>query len=263
MVPGASFAELWQPQIMLDAVLAQGAYLLLTGPLRRFVSGSRPVGWDQRAAFLAGMAVFYLAFGTPLDVISDRYLFSAHMVQHMLEIMVMVPLLMRGLPDWFHRPFFRLPVLGPVLRLWVHPVTALLVFGMAFSFWHFPGPYNLTLRSENVHFVEHAIFFLAGWALWFPIIRPLPEVETYHLTDGLRLLYLLIANEITMPIDFGLFLTGHPWYQAYAMAPRLFGISALADQQIGAVVMAAFSVGVFGSVAAATFRRYDAAVWYS
>ena len=112
------------PSFLIGWLLLGGTYLLFAGPLRRFFPGSRPVPPLRLASFTAGLAVMLLALQGPLHELSDYFLFSAHMVQHLLLILVMPPLLLAGVPDWMVRPALRISGMVQVARLLTFPVVA-------------------------------------------------------------------------------------------------------------------------------------------
>src|SRR5690554_1600357 len=87
--------------ILIGCIYLTAAYLLAVGPARRRYGWSdAPAGRGRKTAFLLGVALMFLSLNGPLHRLSDDYLFSAHMVQHMLVMMIMPPLLIWGLPPW-------------------------------------------------------------------------------------------------------------------------------------------------------------------
>lgn len=263
MFAGASFSLLWQPTLMIISGGLQLLYLAVIGPLgRRFLSGWQAVPPGRALRFLAGLLVLYLAFGTPLDYLSDRYSFSAHMVQHLLEMLVMVPLLLSGTPDWLVAPLLRWRPSAIGLRVLTQPAIALAFFTAALAIFHLPGPYDETLANESFHFFEHSVFFLAALALWWPLLSPLPE-ELPPLKGGMRILYAIWAMNLGQPLNLLLVFSSTPWYPPYVAALRPFSLSPLADQQIGGAIMAASFFLVLAAVTAASMRRYDPSYWYA
>lgn len=254
------FAALWQPDLMAASAVLQAAYLVVVGPGRTWFEDAQPVPAGKVVAALGALWLFYGAFGSPVDYVADTYLFSVHMVEHILEVYAVVPLLLIGIPDWLVRPLFRWDPSSAFLRFLTHPVAALILFAGVFTLWHAPILYDAALTSERVHFLEHAMFFVASVGLWWPLIGPLPDES--RLTEGLKLLYITWAFNLTMPINLLLILSNAAWYSPYAQAPRLFGLTALGDQQVGGIVMAVGGALVFGSIAAVALFRYDPAIWY-
>ncbi len=204
------------------------------GPLRRRRALGPPVTRMQIVAFALSEAVAALALLSPLDTLGDDYLFSAHMVQHLLLASLWPVLLLLGLPGWLVRPIFRHAVAGPLLEFLTLPVVALTFFNIDLIFWHVPVLYDLTLRNELVHIVEHLSFMGFGLLNFWPVASPMRE---QRLAYPFQVLYLFADGMFMMVL--GIVFTFAPivFYAPYAAAPRLWSISALTDQQIGGLIM--------------------------
>lgn len=249
----------WQLSIAIQAVALEIAYLILIAFGRKKMLYTMDKGaYARLSLFTGGVVVFMLAFGSPIDYMSDDLTFSVHMIQHMLEMMVMTPLLLAGMPAYALMRFFRF------LRIpsyWFHPVATLTVFNALFFFFHIPRVYDESLVSEQFHFFEHFMFFIIAIFLWMPILSPLPNYP--RLSPGKLLLYVFFAVNISMPGDIFLILAQHTLYAYNGAGAAMFGLTALADQQLGFVYMI---VGMFVPmflVAIYAFSRYDSEAWHS
>jgi len=202
---------------------------------------------SRLAAFLGGLLCVWIAAASPLSALDDDLL-MVHMAQHLLLMTVAAPLilwgapavtLLHGLPQTIVRGG-----LGPVLR-WAplqrvghtltHPVFGWLAGTAAVAGWHIPALFELALRSEHWHEVEHACFFAAGLLFWWPIVQPWPSIARWP--EWSLPLYLFLA---TLPCDaLSAFLTfcDRVVYPSYMSAPRLFDLSALQDQQWAGTLM--------------------------
>lgn len=258
---GVSFFELWQPTLLVESLLLQALYLfLVTGPWKHRFRGYQPVSSRTIILFLCGLWVLYLAFGTPIDYVSDHMLFSVHMVQHMIEIVVLVPLLVAGTPGWLIRPLLSRPLAARIWRFLTHPIAGVALFNLVFFGFHLPALYNLTLVSESFHFFEHACFFVAALFFWWPILSPLPEFP--RLAPGPRMLYVFYASGLMMPVEVFLILQQHVLYHYHAAAVRMFGISPLTDQQLGFTIMFFGMAIPYAAIALSAYVKYDNRVWY-
>ena len=155
-----------EPLLLLLVVGASWAHALACGPYRaRFLPGRRDYPVGHAARFHLGVLVAYVAVGSPLDQLGEGFLFSAHMLQHMLLIYVAAPLLVTGLPpEFLDRCLLEArPRLTRCLAVLTHPVCGGLVFTLFFSIWHFPELYEAALRSRPLHVVEH-------WSMFLPAI---------------------------------------------------------------------------------------------
>jgi putative membrane protein len=195
--------------------------------------GARPV-W-----FSAALLAVLLALNGPLHDLSESYLFSAHMVQHLLLTLVAAPLALAGMPGWLVdrglAPLWARPPLRRILRPLMRPLPQLAVYTVALVIWHLPGPYNRALAAHGWHIVEHAALGLTALLAWWPILSPSALLPS--LPYGAQVLYLFVFG---MPMTIvAAMITGAETilYPAYAAAPRLFALDALADQRLGGVIM--------------------------
>ena len=225
----------WHPEVLIGLVLLEDVYLLGVGPLRRHYHWAEGVDVRQVATFSLGVLVLFLALQSPLHDLSDEYLFSAHMVQHLLMMMLAAPLLLLGTPGWLLRPLLGLTPVARAARLLTFPLVVFAAFNAVLLGWHLPEAYDLTLRNHSVHILEHLMFLAVGVLAWWPIMSPLPQLP--RLVPPVQMLY-LFAQSVPMGI-LGAVITFapdvlYPWYEA---APRVWDISPIVDQQIGGVIM--------------------------
>jgi len=223
------------PSFMVGWLLFAAAYFLFIGPLRHRFPGSRPASGRQVASFGAALLSMVLSLQGPLHEISDYYLFSAHMVQHLVLILVMPPLLLAGIPDWMLRPAIQVRWMKAFARALTLPLIAFALNNAIFLAWHFPGPYDLMMRHHTVHIAMHLTIMVTGVIMWWPVMSPLPELP--RIAPPLQMIYLFLVG-IPMMISAALItFSATPLYRWYVEAPRLFGIDALDDQRLGGVIM--------------------------
>jgi cytochrome c oxidase assembly factor CtaG len=215
----------------------------------RLIRQTRPLffpAW-RLWCFLLGLFSLYVAVGSPIDSLDD-VLLTAHMTQHLIFMSVAPPLLLlgapavpflRGLPRWFVRstlgPLFRVPGLHQFFRLLTHPGFAWIAMNIMYLGWHLPPAYELALRSENWHTVEHACFFLTSLLFWFPIIQPWPSVSRG--SRWMMLPYLIGADLVNTVFSASLSFAGRVIYPSYLAAPRVFDFSPLSDQAAAGALM--------------------------
>jgi putative membrane protein len=223
------------PEVGQGLVFLAVLYFLAVGPLRNQVAPGEPFPSRQVGWFVASLAVLYLAVGSPLDAIAERYLFSLHMVQHNLLMWTFPPLFMRGLPPWLLRPFLEFAPVRWAMRTFTRPVVALALFTLVFLVWHIPALYELTLRDRSVHFLEHALIIGTSLLFWWPILSPLPEIPRIHY--GQQMLYAVASMIAQTPVFFYLTFVGSVHYPTYANAIRIVNLTPLEDQQLGGILM--------------------------
>ncbi|MGE5225036.1 MAG: cytochrome c oxidase assembly protein [Omnitrophica WOR_2 bacterium] len=225
----------WAPSILLGMALFVGGYLAATGPLRSHFKDSQPVSRGQKAWFLAGSALILFALISPLDEVGDSFLFSAHMIQHLLIALIAPPLLLIGTPGWLIRPVISKPLAGNVFRFLTLPVVAFFLGNGVYLAWHFPALYEAALNNENVHIIEHLSFIAAGVINWWPVLSPLPDFN--KLPPLARVVYLFLDGLPTTILSALITFSTTPLYPTYAAAGKLLGIDAVMDQQAAGMIM--------------------------
>lgn len=224
------------PSIVLGCFGLAALYIALAGPLRRRwnLSPTPPRLWEW-LQFMGSLALVFFSLQGPLHELSDLYLFSGHMVQHLLITLVFPPFFIRGIPAWMWRPLVRHRPVQQIGRSLTHPVVAFVISTAALYLWHVPAMYDWALEDHNVHIVEHLSFMAAGVIMWWPVWSRVPEIPA--LTPGRRMIYLFI---LTIPMKgLGAIITVSDYllYRFYAVQPRVFGLDPLADQRLGGVIM--------------------------
>ncbi len=213
----------------------------------------RTVTRRQVAAFAAGLLTIWVAADWPVHDIAEGYLYSVHMVQHLLLSLVAPPLLLVGTPDWLLRW-----VLGrrgiTVARLVTRPLIALVLFNAVIVITHIPNVVTLTATSEPFHFGAHVVLVGAAFCMWSPVLNPL--IELPKLNYPARMFYLFLQSLVpTVPASFLTF--GQTvLYRVYAEGPGLWGISALTDQRAAGLLMKIAGGFVLWSVIAWYFFKW-------
>ena len=245
-VAAAAFAS-WSVPPGLVVLLLGAAAVYLRGWIR--LHRARPARFPARRlrAFLGGLAVVAIAVASPLDAFG-ALLLSAHMLQHLLLLAVAPALLLLGAPDAALEmglpralvrevigPLSAVPAVRAIGRVLGRPVAGLAAMTLAIWGWHVPAAYELALRSPAWHQAEHASFLAAGTLFWFPVLRPWPARP--RLQGGMRPVYLLAGDFANTALAAVLTFSDRVLYPTYAGGPRLFGLSALADQSLAGVLM--------------------------
>jgi putative membrane protein len=223
------------PSVLLGTGLLGALYFYGIGPWRRRRGLPPPPRWKV-ASFSAALLVLLGALNGPVHDLSDYYLFSVHMVQHLLLTLLFPPLLILGLPGWLVEPLLRPPLVRRVARVLTHPVIAAVVFTLTIAVWHVSQYYDLMMRNHEVHIVTHLMFMATATLLWWPVMSPVPDILP-RLGYGLGMLYLFLVG-IPMQIVAALITLSdgvlYPWYVA---APRTWGLTPQDDQQLGGLLM--------------------------
>lgn len=189
----------------------------------------------RQIAFHLGTLVGLLALVSPLDELGDQYLFSAHMIQHLLLIFVAPPLWLIGTPAWLVNRVIP-EAISVLVKLLVAPVAAFLVFASTLAFWHIPTIYEMAQESEFIHILEHLSFMGAGLIGWWPVAGPqtqqIPKPQA-----PLRIIYLFLLAIPCTGLAAVLTFAYTPLYPFYMSVPHPFGLDALQDQRLGGLLM--------------------------
>jgi putative membrane protein len=185
--------------------------------------------------FGLGLLTLWLALETPIDTISDHYLDSVHMLQHVLLGFIAPALMLLGLSPHMAARLVRVPG----VRAITEPIPAQVIAGIVMIAWHLPPLYDATLSSEGLHVVEHLTFIAAGVVLYWPILEVTSAQARWQMSPPIKLLYLLVATLPQDGVALALIFSRVPFYEFYTHAPRLVdSLTPLIDQTIaGAVLM--------------------------
>jgi len=248
----------WEPAIVLPLLLLIGVYT--AGAWRR--GSFRILRW-RHASFFAGWLTLFLALTSPIHELGEQ-LFSAHMLQHEIMILVSAPLIAAAHPGatclWAFAPRHRAG-----LGAWVHgiessrpirfitrPLAAWLLEAAALWLWHIPFLYQATLRSDWIHAAQHLSFFVTAVIFW----SALYGVGRSAMGYGAATFYVFGTAVHCSALGALLTFSAVLWYPAYASTTGRWGMSPLEDQQLGGVIMWVPSAVVFIIVALGLFAGW-------
>jgi putative membrane protein len=256
-----SILKEWSPPLISNVAIFLTALFYLRGwfSLRR--SSHDLFAPLRLAAFLAGLFSLWVAIGSPLAAFDEASL-TVHMIQHILLMLVIPPFvllgepslpLLHGLPQGFVRT-----TLGPLLR-WApmqslgkfltHPLVCWILAAVAVIGWHAPSAFELALRSEAWHEVEHACFLTTSLLFWWPVVQPFPSEARWPRWS--MPLYLFLGTLPGGALGAFLAFSDRVLYPSYKEAPSLFGITPLQDQVFAGALMWVF--GLFVCMVPAVF----------
>ena len=227
--------------------------------------GARAAGLPGRPwAVVAGLVVTAAALLSPLDGLA-ALLLSAHMVQHLLLMLVAAPLLAAGAPGvtlllalphrWRRRlaRWRRAALVAATLRLARSPVPVWAAHVAALWLWHLPGPYQAAAAGAPLHALEHASFLGTAWLLWRLVLGPAGQRRQ---APGVRLVLLFVTAMPMTLLGALLAFAPVPLYAGQSAAAASFGLSALQDQQLAGVLMAVPADFAFLGVLSAILLRW-------
>ena len=232
--------ETW---VLVCLALSAGLYFLGLSRLWSNAGYGRGVRRTQAFSFAAGWAVLLAALVSPLDSLGSR-LFSAHMFQHELLMIVAAPLLVMGRPlgvwawalppHWrsltgalFHTAAWRVP-----WRVVTGPLGAWALHAVALWVWHLRALFEAALVNDTVHALQHLCFFFSAVLFWWSVVG-----TRERNARGVALLSLFTTMIHSGALGALLTFSSFAWYPHYAATTLAYGFSALADQQLGGLMM--------------------------
>ena len=212
---------------------------------RRYRPGRRRV-----LCFAAAIVILLALALTPLGTLALHYVLWAHLVQN-VALAEWIPLLLvasvpPGLAD-------RVAGFRP-LRFLTHPLVALPLWLAGYLAWHVPAAYEAALEHHALLHLEHLTYLVTGLLLWWPVLQS----EPWSLSAGAKSAYLFAAFVFASPLGLLLALLPSPLYDFYAEAPRLWGLTPLADQQLAGIAMVVSESVVFFAMFTVYFVRFMA-----
>ena len=256
----SAFTHFWQHAWDWDLSKILGCLFLVIiyGCWTRFEEAGRAF------IYLTGVVILFLSLSSPLDALSDQYLFSAHMLQHILLLMIVPPLLIVGLPVQATRRFVNRRMIAPIESKLSNPWFAWLIGNIVLWIWHIPYLYDWTVESEALHIFEHLTFLVSATIFWWPVLQP---NESKRLEFGPGLIYLVTAALSNMGLGVLLTFLSTPLYTVYSnpedswkilsILRSNFRLTPLTDQRFGGVMM-----WVFGGFIFLAIILNEVARWY-
>jgi putative membrane protein len=232
----------WSPVVTIPLGVSAAVYAV--GVQRVWAHAGRGRGVRRRdlASFALGWLALVAALVSPLHALGGA-LFSAHMIQHELMMVVAAPLLVLSrplvaylwaLPTQLRQRVVTWTRCAAVRRSWrviTGAGVAWCVHAMALVLWHVPGPYEATLSSSVVHSLQHISFLATALLFWWAILRPA------RATRGTAVAYLFVAMLFTGALGALLAFAPNLWYGSYATTTGRWGLTPLEDQQLGGIIM--------------------------
>lgn len=219
----------------------------------------------QACSFAAGILTLFIALVSPVDALAEA-LFSVHMTQHLLLILVAAPLCVLGAPllpmlwalprsgrrrvgEWWKRR----ALIRAAVYLATAPVVVFALHTAALWFWHFPGPYETALRNPFVHALEHLSFFGTALLFWWVVAQPVGRRRVSYPAA-----ILLIAGTLMQSGALGavLMFARSPWYPVHAEGAREWGVTLLGDQQLAGLIMWIPAGFIYVAAAALLFLKW-------
>lgn len=217
------------PQVVVSIALVATVYVGSSLLLRR-----RPNA-RQQIAFWSSIVALVLALTGPLGAYAKGFSFSAYIFQQMLLVFIVPPLMLLGLPGWMARPVMMNRFIEPVARRITRPLIAFLTFSMFFALLHYPALCDQVCHAKSFYGSIRVALVTVGLLLWWPMLSPLPEYP--RLSYPMQILYLFLLMIPMTAVAAPITMAESVLYMYYSMGVHPFGLTPLADQVLGGLIM--------------------------
>ena len=242
--------EVW---VLIIAVVASYTYAVRKiGP--RIVTTGEVVTRKQLTAFIAGVLMLWVASDWPIHDISEEYLYSVHMFQHMMYSYFVPPLVLLATPYWLFDLIFSSNRSRRVINFATKPVIAGVLFNLVIMITHIPVLVNQSVSNGPLHYALHVLVITSSMLMWFSVCGP---DKQRHLSYGGKTIYLFLMSVVpTVPAAWLTFAEGAV-YKHYDIAVRVWGLSVTTDQQVaGAIMKTGGSIFLWSLIVFIFFRRF-------
>lgn len=226
----------FEPQVVLPVAVTALIYARGQREVLRRTSNAHESVRNQMLFSVAGFAVLAIALLSPLHAMGNA-LFSAHMIQHELLMAVAAPLLVLGkpaVPLIWGLPRATRPAAGRLFSVRVPQLAAFLLHAAAIWIWHAPFLYDASVTSEVVHAAQHVSFLGTALLFWWSVFHSRNEKGN----EGAAIIYLFLTTIHTTLLGAFLAMSDVQFYPVYSDAgTRVWGLTALEDQQLGGLIM--------------------------
>ncbi len=248
----------WHPEVWVLVAFLSGAYVYMVrtiGP-RAVPAGQPVVTRTNVVTFVLAMITLWVASDWPMHDISEEYLYSAHMLQHMMLSYFLPPLALMATPTWLARVLLGDGALYRTVKWFAHPIVAGVLFNATVMIIHIPLLVNESVDNGPLHYGLHVMVVTASLLMWTPVCGPVPE---FRIGVAGTMIYLFLQSVVpTVPAAWLTF-AEDVVYDAYDKPLRLWGIDAITDQQLaGAVMKTGGGLFLWGIVIYLFFTRFSA-----
>ena len=248
----------WHPEVWVLVGFLTIAYIYMVrviGP--KAVPAGRPaVTRFNIVCFIGAMVMLWAASDWPMHDIGEEYLYSAHMLQHMMLSYFLPPLVLMATPQWLLRVLIGDGRLYRIFAFMCRPVFAAVAFNTIVIITHIPGVVNATVENGPLHYTLHFAVVMFSLLMWMPVVGPFPELQISSIG---KCVYLFVQSLVpTIPAAWLTFAEG-PVYRVYDQPVRVWGMTLIHDQQLaGAIMKTGGSIFLWGIIIFLFFKRFAA-----
>jgi len=197
-------------------------------------AGEPPATRSQKRWFAFGILLLWFAADWPMHDVAEEYLYSVHMFQHMLLAFFIPPVMLLATPEWLARLVVGNGAIGRWFLKLARPVPAAVIFNGVQLLTHWSVVVNGSVQNSMLHYGLHTIVVISAFAVWMPVVSPIPELRTTVPAQCIHLFLMSIVP--TVPAAW-LALADGVLYEAYDKPARLWGVPVTTDQQLAGLIM--------------------------
>ncbi len=271
------FQALWSPLFIIFTLVIIAGFFMITIKKRHLFDSNERLTKKEASAFVIALVLLYIVKGSPLDLLG-HILFSVHMAQMAILLMLIPPLLIVGIPTWVWRKIIDNRYVLPVFRFLTKPLLSLILFSGLFSIYHIPVMFDFIKQNEWYHSLFTLILFVSSVLLWWPIMN---KLNGEHQVHGLSKIGYIIGSAVLITPACALIIfadqpmyatytSGESWLKAMELCvpastlsglglsgPELFtNMPAIEDQQLGGVLMKIIQEIIYGVILAMVFFQW-------
>lgn len=211
IITNFGFQALWGPSFIVSTILLAILYLWLTGKGRHRFKDSERVPIYKKVLFLAGLFLLYLGWG-PFYLIG-RLMFSVHMLQMALSLLLTPPLLLLGTPNWLLKEIVSKVSFKKYLTLFTNSVFTVVLFTTLFTFYHIPIIFDFFMVNKLTNDIYQTLLFITATLMWWHVIAPVPEWS--QISDSKRVGMIVLAELLLIPVCAVLIFASNPLYGTF------------------------------------------------
>jgi putative membrane protein len=271
------FQALWSPYLMGVLLFITAVYFIVTIAWRKDFKESEPLKFREAFSFVLAICIVYAIKGSPIDLMG-HIMFTWHMVQMAVLLLLVPVLLINGIPWWVWKSIFQVKIIHKVVYFFTQPLLALLLFVTLFSFYHLPFIFDKIKLDETMHGLFTFVLFVSAFFMYWPMVN---KIEGQRQMKSLYKIVYILGNAMLITPACGLIIfadvalystysSGEAWLKAMELCvpaatlsglslsgPELFtSMSTVADQQVGGVLMKIIQEIIFGVILFQVFREW-------
>ena len=271
------FQALWSPYLIGIILFLTAIYFIVTIAWRKDFKESEPLKFSEAIYFVLRMITLYIVKGTPIDLMG-HIMFTWHMVQMAILLLLVPVFIIKGIPWWVWKALLSIRFIHKIVYFLTQPLLALIVFVSLFSFYHLPSIFDSIKLDETTHGVFTFVLFISAMLMYWPMMN---KIEGQRQMKSLYKIVYILGNAVLItPACALIIFADTPLYQTYSNAdtwlkamelcvpsttlsslslsgPELFtNMSAVADQQVGGVLMKIIQEIIFGIILFSVFRGW-------